>query len=158
MSFPTGLVALIIALISAYAMSVSVLSMANMKKYESKAEKLAEWNNAARERLWDTRYTIGTGFLSCLVSLITAVMYLLLAPDGSSVLAAPWWTMWPAALAVGLRFGASRYMHNFWATKAKVPLVDQYNAAISQSMHVIGFLDLLAAGWAAVAVLKAVAL
>lgn len=64
MFFPTGLVALAIALVSAYAMYVSVLSMANIKKYESKAEKAAEWSNAARDRLWDTRYTIGAGFLS----------------------------------------------------------------------------------------------
>lgn len=78
--------------------------------------------------------------------------------SGSGILAAPLRTIWPAVLAVGLRFGASPYMRNFWATKAKVPLVDQYNAAISQSMDVIGFLDLLSAGWAVMAVLKAVAL
>ncbi|POS69627.1 hypothetical protein DHEL01_v211977 [Diaporthe helianthi] len=165
MFFPKGLVALpiaiTIALISAYAMYQSILSMANVKKYESKAEKAAEWSNTARDRLWDTRYTIGTGFLSCLVSLITAALYILLVPagsTGSSVLAAPLWTMWPAVLALGLRFGASRYMHKFWATKDKVPLVDQYNAAISQSMHVISLLDLLSAGWAVLAVLKALSL
>lgn len=96
--------------------------------------------------------------VKCLVSLITAVAYLFLVPSGSGILAAPLRTIWPAVLAVALRFGASRYMHDFWATKAKVPLVDQYNAAISQSMDVIGFLDLLSVGWAAVAVLKALAL
>lgn len=84
--------------------------------------------------------------------------YLLLVPSGSSILTAPARAIWPAVLAAALRFGASRYMYNFWATKAKVPLVDQYNAAISQSMDVIGFLDLLSAGWAAVAVLKALSL
>lgn len=87
--------------------------------------------------------------------------YLLLVPSGPTGptgLAAPSSPIRPALLALGLRFGASRYMHNFWATKAKVPMVDQYNAAVAQSMHVIGFLDLLSAGWAAVAVLKAVSL
>ena len=64
MFFPTGLVALIITLISAYAMYQSILSMANIKKYKSKAEKAAEWSTAARDRLWATRYTIGTGFAS----------------------------------------------------------------------------------------------
>lgn len=64
MFFPTGLVSLIITLISAYAMYQSITSMANIKKYESKAEKAAEWSNTARDRLWATRYTIGTGFVS----------------------------------------------------------------------------------------------
>lgn len=45
-------------------------------------------------------------------------------------------------------------MHGFWATKAKVPLVDQYNAAISQSMDVIGLVDVLSVGWGMMAVLK----
>lgn len=45
-------------------------------------------------------------------------------------------------------------MHDFWATKAKMPLLDQYNAAVSQSMEVIGFLEALSVGWAIVAVLK----
>ncbi|KAK7701325.1 hypothetical protein SLS64_010368 [Diaporthe eres] len=158
MFFPTGLVALIITLISAYALYQSVTSINNISKYEAKAKKAAEWSNTARDRLWGTRYTIGTGFVSCLVSLITAMAYLLLVPSGAGILAAPLRTIWPAVLAVALRFGASRYMHDFWATKAKVPLIDQYNAAISQSMDVIGFLDLLSVGWAAVAVLKALSL
>ncbi|KAI3395851.1 hypothetical protein diail_788 [Diaporthe ilicicola] len=158
MFFPTGLVALIITLISAYALYQSVTSIANIQKYEEKAKKAAEWSNTAKDRLWSTRYTIGTGFVSCLVSLITAVTYLLLTPSGFGIFAAPLQTIWPAVLAVALRFGASRYMHDFWATKAKVPLVDQYNAAISQSMDVIGFLDVLSVGWAVVAVLKALSL
>lgn len=96
--------------------------------------------------------------IQCLVSLITAIAYLSFVPSGSGILAAPSRTVWPAFLALALRFGASRYMNQFWATKAKVPLADQYNAAISQSMDVIGFLDLLSVGWAAVAVLKALSL
>lgn len=70
MFFPTGLVALIITLISAYAMYQSVTSIANIKKYESSAKKAAEWSNTARDRLWGTRYTIGTGFVSVSTSLL----------------------------------------------------------------------------------------
>lgn len=64
MFFLTGLVALIITLVSAYAMYQSITSIVNIRKYETKAEKAAEWSNTARDRLWDTRYTIGTGFVS----------------------------------------------------------------------------------------------
>lgn len=64
MFFPTGLVAVIIAIVSAYATYQSIMSMANIKKYESQAEKAAEWSNTARDRLWATRFTIGAGFIS----------------------------------------------------------------------------------------------
>lgn len=64
MFFPTGLVALILILVSGYALVQSLTSIANIKTYESKAEKAADWSNTAKKRLWDTRYTIGTGFVS----------------------------------------------------------------------------------------------
>lgn len=49
-------------------------------------------------------------------------------------------------------------MHGFWATKAKMPMLDQYNEAVSQSMDVIGFLDVLSVGWGIMAFLKLVTL
>lgn len=64
MFFPTGLVAGALILVSGYALNQSITSIANIKKYESKAEKAAEWSNTAEKRLWDTRYTIGTGCVS----------------------------------------------------------------------------------------------
>lgn len=64
MFFPTGLVALILILVSGFALAQSVTSILNIKKYESKAERAADWSNTAKQRLWDTRYTIGAGFIS----------------------------------------------------------------------------------------------
>lgn len=84
--------------------------------------------------------------------------YSIFVPSGDGIFSAPWRTLWPAILAIALRFGSSRYMHDFWATKAKMPLLDQYNAAVTQSMDVIGFLDVLSFGWAIMAVLKLVTL
>lgn len=49
-------------------------------------------------------------------------------------------------------------MESFWATKASVPLLDQYNAAIKQSMEIIGLLDVLSVGWGMMTVLKLVGL
>ncbi len=60
---------------------------------------------------------------------------------------------WPALLAAGEYFVA-RYMRSFWEAKAKIPLLDEYNAAVSDTISVIGYLDVLAFGWAVVAVLK----
>lgn len=64
MFFPTGFVAVILILVSGYALVQSLTSIANIKKYESKAEKAAEWSTTVQKRLQDTRYTIGTGFVS----------------------------------------------------------------------------------------------
>ncbi len=60
---------------------------------------------------------------------------------------------WPLVLAGG-EYGVCRYMRSFWGSKAKIPLLDEYNAAISDTVNVIGLLDALALGWVAVAVLK----
>lgn len=64
MFFPTGLVAIILDLISGYALKQSFTSISNIKKYEKNAEKAADWSDTAKTRLWDTRYTIGAGFVS----------------------------------------------------------------------------------------------
>lgn len=64
MSPLTNLVAIVLTLISGYATYQSATSILNIRKYEEKAEKAAEWSNTAKQRLWDTRYTIGTGFVS----------------------------------------------------------------------------------------------
>lgn len=176
MFFPTGLLAMILDLVSGYALTQSLTSISNIKKYEKKAEKAADWSNTAKTRLWDTRYTIGAGFISvspvvlhvrattrvmsvltsskCLTSLFSGINYSLFVSSGDSVFVAPWRSIWPAILAVALRFGTARYMENFWATKANVPLLDQYNAAIQQSMEIIGLLDGLSVGWGVMALLK----
>lgn len=58
MSFLTGLVAVAIVLLSGFAAFSSAASMSNIKIYEGKAEKAADWSNTAKKQLWDTRYTI----------------------------------------------------------------------------------------------------
>lgn len=45
-------------------------------------------------------------------------------------------------------------MQNFWATKAKVPLLEQYNAAIKQSTDVFTFLNLVGALWGLLGCMK----
>lgn len=70
MFFPTGLVAAILILISGYALKQSLTSISNVKTYEAKAEKAADWSNTAKTRLWDTRYTIGAGFVSVSTSVL----------------------------------------------------------------------------------------
>ncbi|CAN8102017.1 unnamed protein product [Discula destructiva] len=141
--FPTGVLTLSIAVLSAYALSRSLASISNIKIYEEKAEKAADWSNAAKARLWDTRYTIGAGFVCCIASLVSGLFYLVFGRSA----------IWPAVLAVSL-IGTARYMQNFWSSKSQVPMLDQYNAAIKQSMDFITLLDMLSAGWGLVALLR----
>lgn len=73
MVFPTDTIAVFIALISGYALYHSQSSIPKLRKYEERAERAAEWSNAAEKRLWDTRYTVGTGFVA--VSIIGPEVY-----------------------------------------------------------------------------------
>lgn len=45
-------------------------------------------------------------------------------------------------------------MRTFWAKRAKVPLLDQYNDAIKQSTDVITVLNMLTAGWGILGMLE----
>lgn len=45
-------------------------------------------------------------------------------------------------------------MRSFWDSKAKIPLLDEYNEAISDTKTVIDMLNWMAAGWTAIAVCK----
>ena len=59
----TVVLSLIIAVVSGYCLFESAQSIPKLKKYEERAEKAAEWSNAADERLWETRRTVAAGFI-----------------------------------------------------------------------------------------------
>jgi hypothetical protein len=64
MAFLTNVVAAILAVISGGALYNSLISIPKLQKYEEKTKKAAEWSSAAEKRLWETRYTVGTGFVA----------------------------------------------------------------------------------------------
>ena len=64
MFFPTGLINVILAALSASALYRSTQSIPKLQKYEDDAKRAAEWSNTAEKRLWDTRYTVGAGFVA----------------------------------------------------------------------------------------------
>ncbi|TLS30544.1 hypothetical protein PpBr36_02714 [Pyricularia pennisetigena] len=149
MGFLTVILAIITGAISATALFISVSSIPRLRKYEEKAEKAAEWSNIAEERLWSTRYTVGAGVVAALISLISALNLVFLAKAGWSV-SQP---IWAALLAVGTRYTAV-YVHDFWVKKHKIPMMDAYNDAISEQKNVSGMLDVVAAGWLTIALLR----
>jgi hypothetical protein len=83
------------------------------------------------------------------VSTLSALYYAAFAVHG----AGPFALGWPVVLASGA-FYASWYMRSFWDSKAKIPLLHDYNEAISDSETVIGTLPWIGTGWMAVALLR----
>lgn len=63
MDILTTLLALAIANVSGHCLYHSAQSIPKLQQYERKAKKAAEWSNVAEKRLWDTRYTVGAGFV-----------------------------------------------------------------------------------------------
>ncbi|OLN87742.1 hypothetical protein CCHL11_05649 [Colletotrichum chlorophyti] len=153
MAFPTNVLGILIALVSGFGLVHSADSVPKLLKYEDKAKKAAEWSRTAEKALWDIRYTVGTGLVGCLLSAISGVAFSLFVARGPSVLAVGW----PVLLAAGLSYG-HRYMRSFWATKPKVPMMTEFNDAISDSMVVQDLLNPLAGAWALVAVCKVLGL
>ncbi|KAM7212025.1 hypothetical protein V8F06_012585 [Rhypophila decipiens] len=139
----TTLLALAIANVSGYCLYHSAQSIPKLQRYEQKAEKAAEWSNVAEKRLWDTRYTVGAGFLMTTISLLTAFSHIIFTWRSFGTVA------WTAALAAG-ELGVSGYMKGFWSNKSKIPLpsMGDYNEAISDTERVMGLSDVLGVGWA----------
>ena len=45
-------------------------------------------------------------------------------------------------------------MSRFWADKTKIPMMNEYNEALSETFDVMSLLDTLFVGWGVVATLK----
>jgi hypothetical protein len=63
MAVLSALLTLLLTAASGYATYFSAQSIPKLQKYEDKAQKAAEWSNVATKQLWDTRYTVGAGFI-----------------------------------------------------------------------------------------------
>ncbi len=87
--------------------------------------------------------------MQTILSILTSAIFVVFVSAGASFFN----VVWPLALSAG-EYAVCRYMRSFWDKKAKIPLLDEYNAAISDTVSVIGLLDVLALGWVVVAVLK----
>ncbi|KAK3368714.1 hypothetical protein B0H63DRAFT_489011 [Podospora didyma] len=142
----TVILSLVIAGVSGYCLFESAQSIPKLKTYEQRAEKAAEWSKAADERLWETRRTVAAGFIITSISLAASLYYMVFKTSGTAFI-------WAAVLA-GAEVLSSAYIKSFWADKRKVPLLDDYNEAISHTQNVMGLADVLAVGWGVLAVLK----
>ncbi|MCJ1302294.1 hypothetical protein MMC08_005097 [Hypocenomyce scalaris] len=129
--------------LSAYALHLSYISITDSQKYEEKAEKAAQYSRTAEHQVHKTRTTLASGTAAALFSLLTSLNPLFLTSVPS----------WPKfvfnALNIATTLAARAHVKGFWRAKAKVPLVDHYNEAITTSNRLSVLLAWLAGTWAA---------
>lgn len=182
------------ALLSGYSLYLSYSSIQNLRQYEEKSEKAAEWSNTAATQLHKTRTTQASAAISvrpypfiCSLSLSLSplrgsrsaaserrdtchnadlltvrspqVLFsfsssLLLAFAANSIPSIVRYTLSPAVLLAVL-FSRS-HVADFWASKAKVPLVDGFNDAISSTKEILQLLQWLEWSWVGVALVGAI--
>ncbi|MCJ1322162.1 hypothetical protein MMC15_007508 [Xylographa vitiligo] len=134
------------ALLSAYGLYTSYISVTHLQQYESTSEKAAEYLSAAAHQLHKTRTTQASGALAILTSLLTSLT-LLARPS------IPLPTAAAANVAVGaLTLGAMLHVGNFWRGKARVPFVEGYNEGMRRTEELRRVLGWLAMSWAATGV------
>jgi len=84
-----------------------------------------------------------------LVSVLSSLQYLLYGARGFSIYA----VLWAGAMCFA-EVRVSEYVRRFWAKEVKVPMMDDYNDAISDMMAATQLSQILAAGWGAMAAVK----
>ncbi|MCJ1439215.1 hypothetical protein MMC27_008606 [Xylographa pallens] len=134
------------ALLSAYGLYTSYISITNLQQYEASSEKAAEYLDTAAHQLHKTRITQASGALAILTSLLTSLA-LCTRPSISASTA--------AALNVGvagLALAAMLHVGNFWRGKARVPFVEGYNEGMRRTEELRKVLGWLAMSWAATGV------
>lgn len=131
------------AALSAYGLYMSYIAITNLREYEEKSEKAAEWSNTAAEQLHKTRTTQASAAISILFSFSSAVLLAAAPNEIPSILRQ---VLGPIVLVATLFSKA--HVGGFWKSKAKVPFVDGYNEAISKTKTILQILEWLQYSWA----------
>ncbi|KKY28202.1 hypothetical protein UCDDS831_g00384 [Diplodia seriata] len=135
---------------SAYTLYFCYISIKNLKQYEKKSEKAAEYSATAAEQLRKTRTTQGNALVTVLTSLFTSgfLLYTALRPGESSYpSSSPWLAIGLNAANIANALLTRSHVAGFWENKAKVPFVEGFNDAISSTAQIIKSLEKLAVGW-----------
>ncbi|KAF2713051.1 hypothetical protein K504DRAFT_356745, partial [Pleomassaria siparia CBS 279.74] len=133
----------LLALISAYGISLSYKTISRLRKYEEKSEKAAEWSNTAAERLHKTRTTQAGGAITIGASFITSLSLLIPSPIQLPLL-------YVAIFNTVLLTASRVHMQRFWndRVQTQVPFVETFNKAIKGSEELVTVLQWTALGWA----------
>ncbi|KAE9992366.1 hypothetical protein EG327_009320 [Venturia inaequalis] len=134
--------------LSGYSLFHAYISVSNLHQYEQKMEKAAEWSDTAKHELHKTRTTQTSSALSILSSVIISL----------GLVSSPTPTITKVLLntaSIAICVLARTHISNFWANKAKVPLVKGFNAAITSTNVVKDHLGVLAISWIVSSVIEA---
>lgn len=149
MGLLSGALSIVIACLSGFSVYHSAQSIPKLQRYESKAQEAAKWSNTAERDLQKTRYTVGTGLVFGLLSLVGGLYRAIFAASHSGFLSVL------SAVSISVAgFGAAAYMQDYWGGKRKIPFVGGFNDAITDTGNVMQHLNMLAAGWGVMAVLQ----
>ncbi|KUJ09772.1 uncharacterized protein LY89DRAFT_628037 [Mollisia scopiformis] len=131
-----------------YNLYLASISIRNLQKYESTAQKAAKWSNIAEDQLWKTRYTQASGTVAVLFSFLSSA-YLILSSKGTLK------SLAVASVNVAALAAAWQHVGNFWKRKAKIPLpkTGEYNEAIGKTQEVHLNMTYLMGSWIALGVL-----
>ncbi|KAK1756397.1 hypothetical protein QBC47DRAFT_379871 [Echria macrotheca] len=149
MPFLSIITSLAIAALSLFTLQNATRSVPKLQKYESKAEKAAKWSSAADKRLKDTRRTVTAGIVMTSLSLLSS-LYLLVYGSGK-ILSVQF--VWALAMAV-CELRTAEYIRSFWDGERKVPLLEDYNAAIGDMAVVKDMSVALGSCWGVMVLLR----
>ncbi|KAF7846387.1 hypothetical protein BT93_L4475 [Corymbia citriodora subsp. variegata] len=137
------------AALSGYGLSISYKSITQLQQYEEQSEKAAKYSGTAESQLHKTRTTQASAVGAILASFVISIVLTTIPNQLPSLLR---YTLSPAALIVTLF--ARSHVSNFWTVKAKIPLVDGYNDAISKTKELMQIMEYLEYSWVATALVS----
>lgn len=138
--------------LAGYALTWSYKAITNLKQYEEKSEKAAEWLETAEIRLRKTRETQASGAFALLMSFASSA-YFLFEKRNPSAEKLSLRLFWAAVV-----FAAKKHQDSFWHDKAMIPFVKGYNDGIKSTGMTRTYLGYLTVGWIASAAIEAAGL
>ncbi|KAB8299035.1 hypothetical protein EYC80_001166 [Monilinia laxa] len=127
-----------------YNLYLSSIAIPKLLSYEDKAVKAAKYSNIAEEQLFKTRTTQAASVGSLLLTLLTAIPFLLLRYSSGSIFLA-------STVNLAVLIATGKYVGDFWKGKAKMPIpgTGDFNDAIGLTNEIRENEYFLAMSWVA---------
>jgi len=127
--------------LAGYSLFHAYIAITNLRKFEEKTEKAAEWSTTAEHELHKTRTTQTSGTLAILSSFVISLGLTFSSSQSTFV------KLLVNAANIAVCVFTRAHIANFWAHKAKVPFVQGYNDAITSTNVIKEQLGFLASSW-----------
>ncbi|RAL66791.1 hypothetical protein DID88_007574 [Monilinia fructigena] len=127
-----------------YNLYLSSIAIPKLLSYEDKAVKAAKYSNIAEAQLFKTRTTQAASVGSLLLTLLTAIPFLLLRYSSGTIFLV-------SAVNLAVLIATGKYVGDFWKGKAKIPIpgTGNFNDAIGLTNEIRENEYFLAMSWVA---------